>query len=197
MNRETRVQLGAHPLAYPLLRAVARIGPVVRVPRVGVVVSDAALARRVLTDTASVHRSAWKSMFDGFLQEQTQRDGVPVVPFDSTVDYEVFVDGKPRLEGVRDFLASRDVHLPEGAPSDPTRLFTEFVLRLMLPVVFAVTVFTFSVAAFCVTAPLMSPVPRRSVPAAAVTFPSATVVASRMSTAVAPAFVVVSDPVLS
>ncbi|MBW0113355.1 cytochrome P450 [Pseudonocardia sp. KRD-182] len=50
---ERRVQLGAHPVAYPLVRALARIGPVVRVPRVGVVVSDAALARAVLTDTAS------------------------------------------------------------------------------------------------------------------------------------------------
>lgn len=50
---ERRVQLGAHPVAYPLVRALARIGPVVRVPRVGVVVSDAALARAVLTDTAA------------------------------------------------------------------------------------------------------------------------------------------------
>ncbi|GAA3235959.1 cytochrome P450 [Pseudonocardia petroleophila] len=50
---ERRVQLGAHPLAYPLVRGLARVGPVVRVPRVGVVVSDAALARAVLTDTAS------------------------------------------------------------------------------------------------------------------------------------------------
>ncbi len=50
---ERRVQLAAHPVAYPLVRALARIGPVVRVPRVGVVVSDAALARRVLTDTTA------------------------------------------------------------------------------------------------------------------------------------------------
>jgi cytochrome P450 len=50
---ERRVQLGAHPLAYPLVRGLARVGPVVRVPRVGVVVSDAALARAVLTDPAA------------------------------------------------------------------------------------------------------------------------------------------------
>jgi len=50
---ERRVQLGAHPLAYPLVRACARVGPVVRVPRVGVVVSDAALARAVLVDTVA------------------------------------------------------------------------------------------------------------------------------------------------
>jgi len=50
---ERRVQLGAHPVAYPLVRALARIGPVVRVPRVGVVVSHAGLARAVLTDTVA------------------------------------------------------------------------------------------------------------------------------------------------
>ncbi|MBW0119651.1 cytochrome P450, partial [Pseudonocardia abyssalis] len=50
---ERRVQLGAHPVAYPLVRGLARIAPVVRVPRVGVVVSDAAIARAVLTDTTS------------------------------------------------------------------------------------------------------------------------------------------------
>ncbi len=50
---ERRLQFAAHPIAYPLVRALARIRPVVRVPRVGVVVSDAALAREVLTDTAA------------------------------------------------------------------------------------------------------------------------------------------------
>ncbi len=54
---ERRVQLGAHPLAYPLIRGLARLGPVVRVPRVGVVVSDAALARAVLTDPASFSKT--------------------------------------------------------------------------------------------------------------------------------------------
>ncbi|WP_300014599.1 cytochrome P450 [Pseudonocardia sp.] len=53
MTAELRVQLGAHPVAYPLVRGLARLGPAVRVPRVGVVVSDAALARAVLTDTAA------------------------------------------------------------------------------------------------------------------------------------------------
>jgi len=62
-------------------------------------------------------------------------------------------------------------------PSAPIRLFTEFALRSMLLVVFAVSVLTLSVAAFCVTAAVMSPVPSRNVPLAAVTFPKATVVA--------------------
>ncbi|GAA3849733.1 cytochrome P450 [Saccharothrix violaceirubra] len=52
MTPETRLQLAAHPVAYPLLRGIALLGPAVRVPRVGVVVSDAALAKEVLTDTA-------------------------------------------------------------------------------------------------------------------------------------------------
>jgi cytochrome P450 len=52
MKAETRVWLGAHPLAYPLIRGLARLGPVVRVPRVGIVISDADLAREVLLDTA-------------------------------------------------------------------------------------------------------------------------------------------------
>ncbi|HXV91849.1 MAG TPA: cytochrome P450, partial [Pseudonocardia sp.] len=53
MNWERRLQLTAHPVAYPALRGVARLGPVVRLPRVGVVVSDAAVARTVLTDPAT------------------------------------------------------------------------------------------------------------------------------------------------
>lgn len=74
----------------------------------------------VLTDTASVHRSAWKSTFDAFLGERALGEGVPVVPFDPGIDYALHVDGKPRLEGVRDFLASRGIVLPEGTLGDPT-----------------------------------------------------------------------------
>jgi cytochrome P450 len=52
MQWERRVQRGAHPIAYPLVRGLARLGPVVRVPGVGVVVSDAALAHEVLGDAS-------------------------------------------------------------------------------------------------------------------------------------------------
>ncbi|NUT90758.1 MAG: cytochrome P450 [Saccharothrix sp.] len=52
MNWELRLHLAAHPLAYPLVRGIGRIAPVVRVPRVGVVVSDAGIAKRVLNDPA-------------------------------------------------------------------------------------------------------------------------------------------------
>ena len=73
----------------------------------------------VLTDTASVHGAAWKEMFDAFLRVRAERDGTPFVPFDPRHDYEEYVDGKPRLDGVRDFLAGRQITLPEGTPSDP------------------------------------------------------------------------------
>jgi beta-phosphoglucomutase family hydrolase len=73
----------------------------------------------VLTDTASVHNAAWTEMFDEYLRERAARTGEPFVPFDPKDDYERYVDGKPRIDGVRDFLASRGIELPEGGPDDP------------------------------------------------------------------------------
>jgi beta-phosphoglucomutase family hydrolase len=70
----------------------------------------------VLTDTASLHAEAWKRSFDAFLREY---QGVDAQPFDIEADYEQHVDGKPREDGVRDFLASRGIDLPEGSPDDP------------------------------------------------------------------------------
>lgn len=69
----------------------------------------------VLTDTASVHAAAWKQMFDEYLRS---RDGDGYTPFDVDADYGPYVDGKPRLEGTRSFLASRGIELPEGSPDD-------------------------------------------------------------------------------
>ena len=69
----------------------------------------------VLTDTASVHRRAWKAMFDDFLRS---RFGPDFVPFDADADYLRYVDGKTRGDGVRSFLQSRDITLPEGDPDD-------------------------------------------------------------------------------
>ncbi|MFJ4690568.1 HAD family hydrolase [Streptomyces sp. NPDC088766] len=69
----------------------------------------------VVTRTAVVHAAAWKEMFDAFLRE---RDGPDHRPFDPH-DYDEFVDGRPRADGVRTFLASRGIHLPEGSPDDP------------------------------------------------------------------------------
>ncbi|WP_432563525.1 HAD family hydrolase [Kineococcus sp. SYSU DK003] len=73
----------------------------------------------VLTDTAAVHNAAWRATFDGFLRERAAATGEPFVPFDPDADYRRYVDGKPRLDGVRDFLASRGVDLPEGSAQDP------------------------------------------------------------------------------
>jgi beta-phosphoglucomutase family hydrolase len=73
----------------------------------------------VLTKTASVHAAAWKQMFDEFLQRWAERTGTEFVPFDAHTDYDRYVDGKPRYDGVRSFLESRGTHLPEGKPGDP------------------------------------------------------------------------------
>ncbi|MGZ5311045.1 MAG: HAD family hydrolase [Solirubrobacterales bacterium] len=73
----------------------------------------------VLTQTAKVHAQAWKQMFDVFLAERAKERGEEPVPFDAHDDYDAYVDGKPRYDGVRDFLASRGIELPEGADDDP------------------------------------------------------------------------------
>jgi beta-phosphoglucomutase family hydrolase len=73
----------------------------------------------VLTQTAKVHAAAWKEMFDDFLRERAARTGEQFVPFDAEADYDTYVDGKPRDDGVRSFLASRGIELPEGDPDDP------------------------------------------------------------------------------
>jgi beta-phosphoglucomutase family hydrolase len=70
----------------------------------------------VLTKTAVVHAAAWKEMFDAFLRARPE----PFVPFDAVHDYDTYVDGKTRSDGVRSFLESRGIVLPEGAPDDPT-----------------------------------------------------------------------------
>jgi beta-phosphoglucomutase family hydrolase len=73
----------------------------------------------VLTQTAKVHAAAWKEMFDGFLRDRAARGGEPFRPFDPVADYDEYVDGKPRYDGVRSFLAARGIELPEGTESDP------------------------------------------------------------------------------
>ena len=73
----------------------------------------------VLTRTAEIHAACWKEMFDDYLRIRSERDGEPLRPFDIDTDYKLHVDGKPRDDGVRDFLRSRNVELPEGQASDP------------------------------------------------------------------------------
>jgi len=71
----------------------------------------------VLTDTASVHTVAWRRMFDEYLRQRA--GGGEFVPFDPGADYRTYVDGRTRQDGVRAFLASRGISLPEGDPDDP------------------------------------------------------------------------------
>jgi beta-phosphoglucomutase family hydrolase len=75
----------------------------------------------VLTDTAAVHRAAWGATFDPVLKAHGQQ------PFSDT-DYEDYVDGKSRLDGVRDFLASRGISLPAGGPDDPSDAETVYAI---------------------------------------------------------------------
>jgi beta-phosphoglucomutase family hydrolase len=73
----------------------------------------------VITDTANIHAASWKKMFDAYLQQRAADTGEPFRPFEIATDYQLYVDGKPRFDGVRDFLASRGIQLPEGTPDDP------------------------------------------------------------------------------
>jgi beta-phosphoglucomutase family hydrolase len=78
----------------------------------------------VITDTASLHAACWKQMFDEYLQKRATQRGEAFRPFDLVTDYRLYVDGKPRFDGVRDFLASRGIQLPEGHPHDPPQVET-------------------------------------------------------------------------
>lgn len=73
----------------------------------------------VLTKTAKIHAACWKRVFDAFLNERADAEGKPFEPFRIDTDYPTYVDGKSRYDGVRDFLASRDIILAEGSPEDP------------------------------------------------------------------------------
>lgn len=73
----------------------------------------------VITATAKVHAAAWKRMFDEFLKSYYDRHDQAFIPFDVGSDYESYVDGKPRYDGVKSFIASRGIELPMGEASDP------------------------------------------------------------------------------
>jgi beta-phosphoglucomutase family hydrolase len=78
----------------------------------------------VITDTANLHATCWKQMFDEYLQKRARQTGEPFRPFDLAADYRLYVDGKTRFDGVRDFLRSRGIQLPEGDPDDPAEVET-------------------------------------------------------------------------
>jgi len=73
----------------------------------------------VITNTAKLHATCWKQMLDEYLQKRAVERGESFRPFDLATDYRLYLDGKPRFDGVRDFLASRGIRLPEGNSDDP------------------------------------------------------------------------------
>ena len=73
----------------------------------------------VITNTASIHAACWKQMFDEYLQMRATQRGEAFRPFEIDTDYRLYVDGKPRFDGARDFLRSRGIQLPDGSSHDP------------------------------------------------------------------------------
>jgi beta-phosphoglucomutase family hydrolase len=85
----------------------------------------------VLTKTATVHAKAWKQMFDDFLRSRSEQSGDRFVPFDEHDDYDEYVDGKPREDGIRSFLAAREIELPDDQVEQLGERKNEIVLRLI------------------------------------------------------------------
>jgi len=71
----------------------------------------------IVTDTASIHEAMWTTTFNEFLERRSREGGPPFAPFTSA-DYRAYVDGRPRFDGIREFLRSRDLALPDGHPDD-------------------------------------------------------------------------------
>lgn len=108
----------------------------------------------VVTDTARVHAAAWKHVFDGFLRGRS-------APFDIRDDYLRHVDGRSRLDGVRTFLASRGITLPEGGPGDEPGAATVRGLGMAKDALFVQQVAQHGVAAFPSTVALLHELRRR------------------------------------
>ena len=82
----------------------------------------------VVTDSGRLHAAAWAEVFDDFLVRRSGREGMPFIPFDTDADYGTYVEGRLRLDGIRIFLRSRGIAIPEGRPSDPASADTEYGL---------------------------------------------------------------------
>ena len=78
----------------------------------------------VLTNSATLHASAWGEVFDAFLLRLSEKTGWQFIPFDREADYRAYIDGRPRLEGVHAFLNSRGIRLPEGRIGEPVNVDT-------------------------------------------------------------------------
>jgi beta-phosphoglucomutase family hydrolase len=117
----------------------------------------------VITDTARVHATAWKSVFDAFLRGHSAAFGEKFRPFDVRGDYLRYVDGKPRLDGVRSFLTSRGIELP---PEEATEVIRSIGLRK--DALFRDQIKRYGVAAYASTVRLISELRRHHVRTAAV-----------------------------
>ena len=82
----------------------------------------------VITKTDVLHAAAWREMFDSYLRQHAAETGQPYIPFDLVSDYGRYVDGQPRADGVRSFLASRGITLPEGSDDGDPAIATVRVL---------------------------------------------------------------------
>ncbi|WP_052274103.1 HAD-IA family hydrolase [Arthrobacter sp. L77] len=122
----------------------------------------------VVTDTASVHRAAWKQLFDAVLADPRVPAGADLRPFDDS-DYYACVDGRPREQGVAVFLRSRGIRLPPGTPSDPPEAWTEQGLGAAKNALFLDELRRHGVRAFPDTVELIRRLQESRVPCALVT----------------------------
>ena len=82
----------------------------------------------VLTDSGVLHAWAWGEVFDDFLLRLSEKTVWHFIPFDRVEDYRAYIEGRPRLEGVHTFLASRGIRLPEGRADEPAGADTAYGL---------------------------------------------------------------------
>ncbi|WP_155342365.1 HAD family hydrolase [Acrocarpospora pleiomorpha] len=125
--------------------------PTIDLTRINTVIFD---TDGVVTDTARMHAAAWKHVFDTFMKGRSE-------PFDIRADYQACVDGRPRLDGVRTFLASRGITLPEGGPSDTPGAPTVHGLGMAKDQLYILQVERDGVAAFPSTVTLLHELRRR------------------------------------
>ncbi|NUP67778.1 MAG: HAD hydrolase-like protein, partial [Nonomuraea sp.] len=132
--------------------------PVIDLASISAVVFD---TDGVVTDTARGHAAAWKHVFDAFLRGRSE-------PFDIRDDYLRHVGGRPRLDGIRTFLAARGIAVPEGGPDDEPGAPTVHGLGLAKDQIFMAQVDKYGVAAFPATVALLHELRRRGARTAAV-----------------------------
>ncbi|MDQ1656032.1 MAG: hypothetical protein QOD41_1115, partial [Cryptosporangiaceae bacterium] len=116
----------------------------------------------VVTDTAAVHAAAWEALFAEYA-------GTAGEPFDTTGDYRRYVDGRSREDGVRGFLASRFLRIPDGEPTDAAGIATVHGLAARKQQLFADRLRTHGTRAFPSTVALLRRLRAAGIPTALVT----------------------------